>query len=270
MGNGHGMDRVARLENFARAGYAARGIVYLLLGYFAIATAGGGGAEGTSGVLRQIQDMPAGTILLVLVGLGLAGWGIYRLYGAAVDIQGKGTDAKGIGTRVGHVASGLGHLFLCYAALRLAFGNGSSGGGGSNEAQAASTASSLPMGETLIAIVGIGFAIAAFQQLAKAVTGKFMRLVDPDAPDFTEWLGRAGYAARGIVFGVIGWHILQVAFGSASGRQASIGGALTSLRDTGWLYTLVAAGLLLFGIFSLVMARYRRIQTENVLRRLKG
>lgn len=271
MANGHGMDRVARLETFARAGYAARGIVYLLLGYFALATAGGSGADGTQGVLRQIQQMPAGTVLLILVGLGLAGWGIYRLYGAAIDIQGKGTDAKGIGTRGGHVLSGLAHLFLCYVALRLAFGDGSGGsGGGSSQAQAASTASALPMGETLIALVGVGFAIAALHQLGKAVTGGFMTLVDRDAPEFTEWLGRAGYAARAVVFAAIAWQILQVAFASGSARQASIGGALDALRETGWLYTLVAVGLALFGLFSLVMARYRRIQNENVLRRLRG
>lgn len=271
MTNGHGVDRLNRVETYARAGYAARGIVYILLGYFAIATAGGSGSDGTKGVLREIQQMPAGTILLVLVGLGLAAWGMYRLYGAAVDIQGKGTDAKGIGTRGGHALSGIAHLFLCYVALRLAFGDGSGGGSdGSTQAQAASTASALPLGNTLIALVAIGFGIAALQQLAKAVTGDFMRLIDRDAPDFTEWLGRAGYAARAIVFGAIAWQILQVAFASGSARQASIGGALTSLRDTQWLYMLVAGGLFLFGLFSLVMARYRRIRDQDVLRRLGG
>ena len=269
MASGHGMDRVARVENFARAGYAARGVVYMLLGYFALGTAGA--EDGQTSVLRQIQDLPLGTILLVLVGLGLAGWGLYRLYGAAIDIQGKGTDAKGLGTRFGHALSGIVHLGLCWVALRLAFGDGSAGsGGGDTKAAAAATAESLPLGDTLIVIVGIGFALAALQQLVKAATGKFMDLVDPGAPGFTEWLGRAGYAARGVVFGAIAWQVLQIAFTGDSGRNAGVGGALDSLRDTGWLYTLVAVGLILFGAFSLVMARYRRIRNENVINRLRG
>ena len=265
-----GMDRVGRVETFARAGYAARGIVYMLLGYFALGTAGGT-RDGQTSVLRQIQDMPLGTVLLVLVGLGLAGWGLYRLYGAAIDIQGKGTDAKGIGTRFGHALSGILHLGLCWVALRLAFGDpGAGSGGGDRKAQAASTAEALPLGDTLIVLVGIGFALAAVQQLVKAVTGKFMDLVDPRAPGFTEWLGRAGYAARACVFAAIALQVLQIAFGGASGREAGVGGALDALRETGWLYTLIAIGLILFGVFSLVMARYRRIRDENVISRLRG
>lgn len=270
MAAGHGVDRVARVENFARAGYAARGVVYILLGYFALTTAGGGNG-GTTGVLRQIQEMPLGTILLVLVGLGLAGWGLYRLYGAAVDIQGKGSDAKGLGTRGGHALSGIAHLVLCFVALRLAFGDGGGGGtgGGAQKAQAAATAEQLPMGDTLIVLIGIGFGLAALQQLVKAATASFMELLDPRAPDLTEWIGRAGYAARAVVFAALAWQILQVALGGGSAREAGIGGALNALRETGWLYMLVAIGLILFGIFSLVMARYRRIRDENVIRRLK-
>lgn len=264
-----GLDRVARVETFARAGYAARGIVYILLGYLTLTTAGGG--EDASSVLRQMQDMPLGSVLLVLVGLGLLGWGLYRLYGAAVDIEGKGSDAKGAGTRIGHALSGLAHVGLCLVALRLAFGDGSAGSGGdATKIDAAATAQQLPLGEVLIALVGIGFAIAAVSQLAKAATGNFMGLLDPEAPPFTEWLGRAGYAARGIVFGALAWQILQVAFAGGSASQAGIGGALDALRETGWLYMLVALGLGLFGAFSLVMARYRRIRDEHVLSRLRS
>lgn len=269
MADGQGMDWAARVETFARAGYSARGVVYILLGYFALTTAGGG--QGTASVLKQIREVPLGTVLLALVGLGLFGWGVYRLYGAAVDIQGKGIDAKGLGTRIGHALSGLAHMLLCFVALRLAFGDGGGGSeGGAARTQAATTAEQLPMGETLIAVVGIGFALAALQQFGKAATGKFMALLDPRAPDLTEYLGRAGYAARGFVFAALAWQILQVAFGAGTGRQAGIGGALDALREINWLYILVAIGLILFGVFSLVMARYRTIRDENVLRRLRA
>lgn len=264
-----GLGRLARVETFARAGHAARGAVYILLGYFALTTAERGG-QGTTSVLREIKEMPLSTPLLILAGLGLLGWGFFRLYGAIVDIQGEGTDAKGIGTRVGHALSGFAHIALCYIAIRLALGSGSDGSSEQKKQAAASTAEQLPMGEMLIALVGVGFAIAAVQQLGKAATGKFVALLSPQAPSFVEGLGRAGYAARGVVFAGLAWQILEVAFGSGSSEQVGIGGALDALRGISWLYILVALGLILFGIFSLAMARYREIRDENVIDRLRG
>ncbi|MGF1550600.1 MAG: DUF1206 domain-containing protein [Sphingomonadaceae bacterium] len=262
------MNRVTQLENFARAGYLARAVVYVLLGYFALTTAGGG-SEGTTDVLQQIKDVPAGSVLLILVAIGLFGYGVFRLYGAAIDIQGEGSDFKGAGKRIGHAASGLAHLVLAFLAAKFALGEGGSGkGGGQGSAEAAQTASQFPGGETLLYIIGIGLLLAGLNQLVKAATGKFMALLDANAPSLAEILGRLGFAARAVVFGVIGWQVISTASGDS--ERIGIGPALNALRDTGWLYMLVAAGLLLFGLFSLVMARYRRIRNEDVLRRLRG
>lgn len=264
--------RVTRVETFARIGFLARGVVYILLGYFALSTAN---ADGPTGVLQEIRDMPAGTILLALVGIGLAGYGIFRLYGAAIDIQGDGSGAKGAGKRGGHAASGLAHLFLAYYALSSAFGSdgsGGSGGGGSGgtEEQAASWLLTLPFGEILLALIGIGFLGAALNQAVKAYTAKFMFQLDADAPQFAEYVGRAGYAARAVVFFVLGWKVTSAALAGRANEVGGIGEVLNALRDPQWLYMIVAIGLLLFGVYSLVMARYRRIRDEDVLQRLRA
>jgi len=50
----------------------------------------------------------------------------------------------------------------------------------------------------------------------------------------------------------------------------STGDALALLReDYGTLFKLIAGGLMLFGIVSLLMARYRRIEDDDVIRRLE-
>lgn len=263
--------RVTRVETFARIGFLARGVVYILLGYFALSTAN---ADGPTGVLQEIRDMPAGTILLALVGIGLAGYGIFRLYGAAIDIQGDGSGAKGAGKRIGHAASGFAHLFLAWYALSHAFGSGGSSGGGSGsggtEEQAASWLLSLPFGEILLALIGIGFLAAALNQAVKAYTAKFMFRLDADAPHAAKYIGRAGYAARAVVFFVLGWTVASAALAGRANEVGGIGEVLATLRDTQWLYMVVAIGLLLFGVYSLVMARYRRIRDEDVLQRLRA
>ncbi len=262
------MSRVTNIENFARAGYLGRAVVYGLAGYLTLTTAG---STGTTGVLEEIETMSGGPILLALVGLGLLGYGLFRLYGAWMDLQGHGSGAKGIAVRLGHAASGMAHIFLCYFAWKLAFGSSTgSSGDGDTAGQAAGTLASMPMGDILLALVGLGFLAAAINQAVKAYSAKFMTLLDADAPSLARHIGQAGYAARAVVFAVLGWQIATAALNGNAGSVGGIGQVLDSLRSMGWLYIAVAIGLLLFGLFSLVMARYRRITDDNVLERLKS
>ena len=97
------MSRVTQVQNFARAGYLARAIVYFLIGYIALTTGRGSGA---TDILGRIEEMPAGTLLLGLTGIGLLGYGIFRLYGAAIDIEGGGDGAKGIISGLGMSPAG--------------------------------------------------------------------------------------------------------------------------------------------------------------------
>lgn len=261
------MDRVARFETFARIGFFARGIVYLLLGYFALTSAGG---EGATSVLQAIEEMPAGAILLSLMAAGLAGYGVFRLVSAALDLDNDGGDAWGKAKRAGHAVSGLAHFFLAYVALRLAFGSGGGGSGGAGEGEAARSVMTWPGGEALVLLVGVAFVAAGAEQLVKAWTSKFMRQMAADAPDWVEWLGRAGYAARGVVFVIIGWQIFKASRGERAGEGLGFDPALAALHGMGWVFTAVALGLILFGGFSLAQAWWHRICDEHVIARLKA
>ncbi len=94
------MARAARLDWLAKAGYAARGIVYILFGWLAL-SARGNAQEGKNGVFDAIRDMPMGDVLLTLTALGLLAYGVYRLVCAFLDIEGKGTEPKGSGWYAG-------------------------------------------------------------------------------------------------------------------------------------------------------------------------
>ena len=148
-------------------------------------------------------------------------------------------------------------------------GGGASTDGGGGGAQAASMILGFPGGGVVLALIGLCFIGAGVEQGVKAYTGKFMQLLDADTPAFVEYLGRAGYAARAVVFLVIGWFAAKAALAEQGSDVRGVGGAIASLQDKGWLFTLVALGFLLFGVFSLCMARYRTIRNEDVLERLK-
>jgi len=262
------IDRMTKLQTFARAGWFARGVVYCLLGVLALIGTGASDAS-PQGVFRSVQDMPGGPWLLSLLALGLALYGAYRLYSAALDSEGKGDDTKGAAIRVGYAASGLAHFFLAYAAARLALGKPSSGDG-ATEQRAADMVLDIPIGEALIGALGLAFLAAAAHQAVNAWTTEFMADTGPGAPRWVVPIGRAGLAARAVVFAVIGLSLISAGWFGSAGEVKGLGDALSSLADQPELYALVGIGLFLFGVHSFVDARWRRVRNDDVASVLKS
>lgn len=242
------VDKSEKVRWLVRLGYLARGLVYILIGYLAFEARDTGKAEeGASGVFALLQDVPLGTALLYPVAIGLAGYAIFRFSSAILDSENHGTDKEGIAHRIGHFGSGLAHLFLAYAAFQFAQGS----------RQVAGLILSFELGSFILGLIGAGFLIAGAMQAKKAATASFMQRVSSLAPTFTCWLGRVGHAARALVFAVIGWSLLQSAWFDNSSQVKSLGGAIGALSDHATVHTFVALGLLVFGIFSVILSRYR-------------
>ena len=259
------MSSASRLETLTRAGFAARGIMYGLIGYLALKS---GRTEDGAGVLEYLAG-GSGRLLVGLMALGFFGYALWRFSEALADTEGHGSGAKGMVVRAGGVVSGLVHLGLGIFAAALASGSGGGGGGsGGSSREGAATALSLPGGETLLILVAAALAATGLYQLIKAAKGDFLRYLDPEAArrEWVGWLGRAGYAARGVVFLVMAWFLFEAGRESSASEAAGMGEALGSLPQT--LQLLVAAGLFLFGLFSFVEACHRRINDPRVLERL--
>jgi hypothetical protein len=258
------MTATPRLETLTRAGFAARGVMYGLIGFLALKT---GRTEDGAGAMRFLSE-GSGKLVLAVMAVGFIGYGIWRIAEAAFDSEGHGSDAKGVAVRAGGAVSGVIHFILAYLAARLAMGSG--GGGGNSAQESTATALDLPGGALLVGLAGAALlAVGAFQ-LVKAVRGDFLKQLDQRAAgqDWVKWLGRAGYAARGIVFLLMGWFLAQAGFSADAGEAGGMGEALSALPPT--LRLVVAAGLFLFGLFSFVEARHRRIADHNVAGRLKA
>ena len=253
------VDKSEKFSWLVRLGYFARGLVYVLLGYIALSTAGKA-EDGQAAVFDLLQDIPLGTVFLYLVAIGLLAYAAFKAIDAASDIENHGDDTKGRMKRVGSAASAITHLLLAWTAYQFATGakqQSAQGDGGSQE-----TASSLltwEIGPFVLGLVGVGFLIGAAMQAKNAWTAGFMKCVGGGAPGYVKPIGRAGHAARAVVFLLIGWSLMRGAWFSQSNEVKGLGDAVVALSDTGILYSLVAVGLIMFGLFSMIVARYRII-----------
>ncbi|HET9428568.1 MAG TPA: DUF1206 domain-containing protein [Allosphingosinicella sp.] len=244
-----------KLELLTRLGFAARGVMYVMIGVIALEA---GRAEDGAGALEALNS-GTGKLLLALMALGFAAYGAWRLADAALDNEGHGSDGKGLAMRLGGALSGLIHLGLAWIAAGMALGN-RNGGGGDSAQEGAATALDLPGGWMLLLAAAAGLVLVGLYQLVNASKASFLRRLEGRTSSQT-WVrvaGRVGYAARGIVFLIMAWFLGQAGLAGRAGEAGGMGEALDSLPQN--VELAVAFGLFLFGLFSFVEARHRRLR----------
>ncbi|MGJ3250840.1 MAG: DUF1206 domain-containing protein, partial [Elainellaceae cyanobacterium] len=142
------------IEKLARFGYAAKGVVYSLVGILAFQAAfnWGGRVTGSKGAFQTIANQTFGTVLLFLVAAGLVGYVIWRFVQAIYDPEHNDEGGETIGRRLSYLISGLIYGSLAFAAFRIVFNGGSSsrGGGGSSSSQQTATLLAQPFGQWLV------------------------------------------------------------------------------------------------------------------------
>ncbi len=247
-----------------RVGFAARGLLYLIIGYLALKL---GQAEDAGGALEYISREAGGPVLGALA-LGFVAYGVWRVADAIFDTQNKGNEAKGIAGRTAGALSGLIHLGLAFTAVKLASGGGSGGNSSDSAESGAATAMGLPGGELLLYLAAAILAAAGIAQLVIAAKRDFCKHLAAEAKRKL-WViaaGVGGHAARGVIFLSAAWLLFGAARRDDAEEAGAVGDALLNLPDA--LQAAVAAGLCLFGIYSLIEARYRIIPDPNVKNRV--
>jgi hypothetical protein len=239
----------ARLTTLTRVGFAARGLLYLVIAYLVLTA---GRSEDPSGALRYLGE-GGSKWLLVLMTVGFVAYGLWRLTDAAFNIEQHEDGPKGLRQRLGAGGSGVVHLLLAWQAIGLLQGSGGGGGGGSFA----------DGNRTLLAIAGLVLLGVGAFQLVKAANASFCKKLDGRVANhpWVKTAGRLGYAARGLVFLISGYFFVRAGLGDG-GQGGGMDEALSWLESP-W-DVLVAIGLALFGIFSLIEARYRRIHDVPV------
>jgi hypothetical protein len=257
----------------ARIGLVAKGVSFGIVGVLAVKLAFGHGGEATSrqGALATLADESFGKVLLVLLAFGFAAYAIWRFVQAFAEREDDEGEAKGEakkwGKRIGYVGRGLIYAALAVTAVKLLTHSG--GGESQNEQARKSTAMVLdwPAGRWLVGLVGLAIIGAGIWNLYRGLTRKFEDRWRSGEMSETErrWGGRIGFAghlARAVVFGLIGLFITKAAVEYDPKESIGLDGALQKLVDTDYgpyLLGLTAAGLICYGLYCIVDARYRDV-----------
>lgn len=252
---------------WARFGFAAKGVVYVVIGLLALQAALGPGGKTSDGegALKTILGQPFGQVMVGALALGLFGHALWRFIQALLDPEGKGADARGIMKRCGYAVSGVVYGGLAVTAVRLIAGAVRSSGPSVQDWTAQFMA--MPFGRWLVAGVGlvmIGIALNCLYIAWSARVCKKLKLdeMSPAAKAWAGRVGRIGIIARGTVLGMIGVFLIHAAL-EANPRQArGLSGALAELarQPSGpWLLGAVAAGFVAYGLYLFVEAKYRRV-----------
>jgi hypothetical protein len=253
------------LERLARFGFAARGGVYAIIGVLAVQAAflGRGETTDTRGALEKIGEQSH--ILLALAAAGFAGYALWRFAQAFLDPEHKGTDLKGLVQRGAMFGTGVIYAGLAWAAVRALLGTGRISDGGGQRL----TASLLdkPMGRWLVVLAGLCVIASGIGQLVKAWKKSFAKKLMTQQMDEQERrlalrTGQLGMASRGVVFLIAGGFLAQAGWRYDPSKARGLRGALEALaaQPHGQLLLgIVAIGLVAFGAYSFLEARYRRI-----------
>ena len=250
----------------ARAGLVARGVIYILIGWVAILVALGQTSRHADqqGALQLLASRPYGLVLLWLLGIGFAGYALWRLSEAAFGVTGEGS---GAGPRLKSLVRALIYAGFAYLTFTII-----SGAGGASQTKKQQDLTARVMhhtgGRWLVAIVGLVIVIAGLTLVVEGVRRKFLRYLQLSQLSMrmrrlVEWLGVIGTAARGAVFALVGVLVVEAAIAYQPAKAGGIDKALLTLRNQPFgefLLILAALGLVTFGVYGLCEARWRKVQ----------
>ena len=264
----------ALAELACRAGYLARGFIYLSIGGMAVLAALDltPRAQGSRGALEAWAHWPFGVVLLWLTGLGLYAFAGWRLLQSVFDADRQGTSLRAIGSRIGQAISGVvyGALAVSVFGLIDALEDLTEADDQAKTRQAVAAILALPGGELLIAAAGLFILGAGVGNIVQVFGRDFCKPLacDETVRTWAPWVGRAGYLGRGLAFLPIGALMLAAGIKARSEQASGMGGALQLLEGQPFgdaLLTLVALGLVAFGLFAFIEARYRRMAVDRIL-----
>jgi hypothetical protein len=248
----------------ARAGLTARGAIYILVGWVAVLVALGHSSREADqqGALHLLAGKSYGLASLWLLGIGFAGYALWRLSEAAFGVTG---DRPGTGPRLKSLARAVIYAGLSYLTFTVISGTDRSQSARQQDLTA--TAMQHAAGQVLVGIAGLVIVACGITLVVEGARKKFMkymRTVQMSARvrRVVKLLGTTGTIARGLVLTLAGVLVIDAAVARKASESGGIDKALLTLRDQPFgefLMMLAALGLIVFGVYGLYEARWRKV-----------
>jgi hypothetical protein len=254
-----------------RLGYVVRGALYAVMGLLALRiafNAAGGQATDLTGSLVFLVGNPLGKVVLIVAAVGLAAYSLWGFTRAIYDPLHRGRDASGYAARLGFVSSAISYAAIVFFALQLLIGSG--GPGGDSTQKTIASVLTHPAGGLLTVIIGlvaIGIGIGQFAEAYRATFKEDLKGAEMSQTNrsLAIGFGRFGMFARGVVFLVIGWFILQAGIHHDPTQVQGFGGAFLWLLGQPFgrvLLGIVALGFVALGVHSFACARWIRLMAH--------
>jgi Domain of Unknown Function (DUF1206) len=260
------------LELLERLGYVVRGALYAVTGFLALRIAlsqPGGSATDLSGSLVFLISNPFGKVFLLVAIIGLGAYSAWGIIRAIFDPLHRGSDASGYVERLGFVSSALSYAAIVVFGVKILIGSG--GGSSDSTKQMITSVLNHPAGgllTVLIGLVAIGVAVGQFIEAYRAVFQWDLKGAEMSAAErnLAIAFGRFGMLARGVIFLIVGWFIVQAGLHHDSSQVQGFGGAFLFLLDKPYghvILGIVALGFVALGLHSLACARWIRLMGSS-------
>ena len=259
--------RSRHLGWLARAGFAARGVLYVIIGCLAVEIAFGHSSSqaDSAGAVRLVASTPVGLVALWLLAASFAGLALWRLSEAAYG--GPGPGEQKAGSRLAALGKTVVYGALAFTIVKYAIGAGAPKS--SNQQSTDLTASVMhhPGGQVVVVAVGFALVLGGAYVAYSSWRRDFLKQLNMAGASqrtrrIVRWLGQVGGIARGAVFAAVGVFLIIAGAKSQPDQAKGIDSALRAFAQTPlgpWLLVVVALGLVTFGLFSCCEARWRKV-----------
>jgi hypothetical protein len=254
------------IDRFARFGFAAKGIVTILIGAIALryALGLGGDITGPRGAIEGLLDEPFGRLTLALLATGLASYALWMFVEAIVDPERKGSGFQGLAERAAFFVTGVGYGLLARVTVNLLLGR--TGTQGMSLDDLAATVLTPRVGRWFVGLVGVTVTVAGLLQLRLGITTRFRDTLRRDLSNIEGALatasGALGYVTLGVLSLLVGYSLIEVAVrydpSEAGGWEEALS-LLGTLGEGHWLLGVASAGLIFYGFYFVLLMRYRAL-----------